>query len=374
MLLSNKLKEVILGKFKIDNKVTDINAKNKSNVINSKKKQIPYGDIYTTDNILQDDVVIKQFANSLPTDKSMSTRLPSITELIYREPDNVYSTMSPNLPEKNYKYSVQLNESHPFSIHTNSHIHLIIYKIDNSNTNQPYLSFILSKNQNTNDNVNTLFFPELKSANEDELKNRCIEQIYFLFGKSINMLPIYKGYKSYGNNYYLFYDATKCKSGINVHWTTVHEIVNAKKYLNQPIAPVVYNYLLHNHDIITLYTLDDLKIETPTIGYCGNATDTIELSKLSSYHYFYTSLEDAISDLENDENVYRFVIFKGKTIILSHEDYKNKEIINDILNNNVLANTIYYEKIMPNLKTISVIIVKHTSQIMPASCHLLPII
>ena len=104
----------------------------------------------------------------------MSTRLPSITELIYREPDNVYSTMSPNLPEKNYKYSVQLNESHPFSIHTNSHIHLIIYKIDNSNTNQPYLSFILSKNQNTNDNVNTLFFPKEMSKKQERSKKRSV--------------------------------------------------------------------------------------------------------------------------------------------------------------------------------------------------------
>jgi hypothetical protein len=366
MLLSNKIKEAILGKFKIDNKVTDINANIKINAI-KKKKQIQYGEIYTTENILHDDVVIKQFANSLPTDKSISTRLPSVTELIYREPDNVYHTSSIT----NYKYSVKLNESHPFSIHAKSHIYLIIYKIDNSNTNQPYLSFILSKNQNENNNVNILFFPELNSVNEDELKNRCIEQIYLLFGKSINKLPIYKGHKSYGIDYYLFYDATKCKSGINVHWTTVHEIVNSKKYLNQPIAPVVYNYLLHNPDIITLHTPDDLKIETPTIGYCGNTTDIIELSKLSSYHYFYTSLEDAMSDLENDETIYRFVIFKGRTIILSNDDSKNKEVINDILNNNILANTIYYEKIMPNLKTISVIIVKHTSQIMPSSCHLI---
>lgn len=372
-MLNNKLKDSILGKFKFDNKVIDIHSNNNvkyANKQNEKNKQTPYDDVYTTDNILHDDTIVKRFAASLPMDKDTSSVLPAISEILYKELDDEYASIfqKSSLVVPRCNYYVKLNDSHPFSIHSKAHVYLVIYKIDNSNTNHPYLSFILNKNNNQQ---NKLSFPEIQHPSEDELKLNCIEHIHMLFGKSINMLPTYKGYKPYGIDYYLFYDASRCHSNTIMNWITVHEIVNDKKYLNQEIDAYVSNYFLNNPDIITLYTLDDFKIETPIVGYCRSDTDEIEHAKLTSYHYFYSSLADAINHLEMDEIIYRFVIFKGKTIILSNADSKNKDIINDILNNNTLVNTIYYEKMISVSKTIYVIIVKHTSQIMPASNHLI---
>jgi hypothetical protein len=374
MLLVNETKEKIREKFNILNQKQNINKllpNDNSAYVGGKKK---YDSAEIMDEVYSDEKYDYEDELNLPVDSDISKFLPDLNSLIERDYEH---------RNNDYEIKLELIKGYPKDIKP---FKIVIYTINNTGV-IPFLLFLFYKKNKSEGE--TFILPELSNTSIKKLikeGNDTIKKISDLIILKLftnlpkKMLPDYMGYKSYNDEYYLFYEynpenitsvnddtetsvAQKFNRKDNLIWTSVSEIVDDKKILNFMIESTSTDFFINNLDVITLYKDGGvLKHETPIIGYYGghrattNYTAVFGVSKRSTYatlgpYYYFASYETAMKyaifsvsgkPFEIDGKyitiddkgrfdkggLVRFVVFTGKMKL--YDDKGKADIINKV--------------------------------------------
>lgn len=270
------------------------------------------------------------------------------------------------LEERHYKYNINhlLNDNIDIILENNNFgkIYLCCYEVNNnSDALHPFLQYYLFNNI-LNDN---LCFPELNIVNDnldtDNLVEIAKNLLFILFGNNhnLNENSEYNGAMFYKNDFYLFFDLSKCKIQIDflykrskVWLCLLDEIVNKMSICNINISSMVTDFFVNNSDLVFLYDNDDFMYETPSVCYIGknwnklNFTHTFGVDKLDKMailgpYYYFTNFENAVEQCDYSEHqdkmgVIRFAIFTGVMKIINNlqnnthdESVTKNEMLND---------------------------------------------
>ena len=145
---------------------------------------------------------------------------------------------------------------------------MFLILVENSGTT-PIILYLLNKNSKTN----ILYFPHFYTT--DNIFNKAIENLDKLFDKW-SVQPKLKGYIETNHNIYIFYEQKypyileKLEYKDSFWWTALFEIVNIRTILNFSIDRTVYSIFYKNPILISLFDLQNNKLDTPYITYFGS--------------------------------------------------------------------------------------------------------
>ena len=206
-------------------------------------------------------------------------------------------------------------------------IHICPYYITETEK-MPFLQFILRKYDKNHETKSDLItFPSFEYVRNFPTMNfsNYILDVMHAAYKIKNGMYEYKGFVNKDNQFYVFYDFSKCV--INVHdlyrmndlWlVTMDEIMNHSKVCNFPLDPAVTSFFsdVNNIDFGYLKDRDGNIIETPIVGYIGASSRHLEFiscfgisetmqEKLPTPHYYFTDYQKAIkmAGWSNKDNV-----------------------------------------------------------------------
>ena len=185
--------------------------------------------------------------------------LPSIKDSIIR-------------PNEQYKYIYKLSDILNTDINhikSTKLINLCVFNIVENSGTTPIILYLLNKNSKTN----ILYFPHFYTT--DNIFNTAIENLDKLFDKW-SVQPKLKGYIETNHNIYIFYEQKypyileKLEYKDSFWWTALFEIVNIRTILNFSIDRTVYSIFYKNPILISLFDLQNNKLDTPYITYFGS--------------------------------------------------------------------------------------------------------
>lgn len=258
---------------------------------------------------------------------------------------------------------------------TKIEVHIGIYTINKTNY-APFLTYGL------NENNKLLAFPHFTYEvlnNDDDKEEPCIEecklQILSLFhiypdsnihkiNDFFNKKMIYNGYIHNNQNNidellivfeYKEEEEVESKKNKNkLQWATIHEIVNTKKIIQQPI-PILYKWFLQIPDLMYMTDIYDTVIDIPFVLYSLEEDDEVKefysITKRNiippfifkpkfGMKYFFSNNYIAETLEENSiiTDVDRYVVFLTKTLyILDENEMETKESISKY-------NSIYFQQ------------------------------
>ena len=194
-------------------------------------------------------------------------------------------------------------------------VNIFIYKI-NYSLNKKFLEYLLYKD----DNNNSLYFPRF-SYDVEELTKKSKsksfiditeEKIKHIFKNIENLFVLYNGYLIYEDELYVFYEIKGNFSFIidtitktSYIFTTIHEIINERKFLNYSIYNKVTELFINNPILIYLKDKETNNIEIPTVLYHGTEKSKVDFISIfgvekqnafdifGPYYYFF-SYEDSL--------------------------------------------------------------------------------
>jgi hypothetical protein len=250
-----------------------------------------------------------------------------------------------------------LNTNSPPQTLHGKKINLCIFNVQQ--TPKPYLSYLLYKYAQEDDMQEMLVFPFFKSTNDNQpivnIAREKISKIFNNWGADID----YKGYLDTENDdVYLFFENKfiqeilfNQKRNDTWWWAVVDELINLKEVLNFPISNSVTTFILHYPLLVILFDENNIKIETPMIGFHGSYYKKITFisifgllragitASMGPYYYFANykrvgryALWALTNDKDNEDikivdddrrfdrgGIVRFVLFLGKTkFFLNH--------------------------------------------------------
>ena len=294
------------------------------NVLNDFKKK-PNIKKINTDNII----------NSLEIYKK-NNKLNKHTNNSAKNKENHLKEKNTNIKKSqstNYNYLINniIDMSMPKLKSNENTIYLCIYGIIYIKS-KPIVLYFSEKDNNIID------FVHFKTNNDSFKKklNNELSNIQDILKKE----TFFKGYKTFNNNYYLFYEmpiiniTNLCNSNKN-YFITISEIVNLKKVYNYNIADHIINLFTSNTDLCILMK-DETICETPTIMYHkffdNNSLNVIASNLITKghevysphiYYYFYP-----VTKIKED-HMLRCIFFIENLYVIN--DYK-------IINNNDFIN------------------------------------
>lgn len=195
-----------------------------------------------------------------------------------------------------YKYYIDNILEKTSKIFTKKRINICVYKINKSNTDVPFILYLLNKIDST------MFFPNFFS--DKEVVTECFEKLKILF-ENYKQKPNYKGILETENNIYVFFNINMNFELVNLNkndkwwWTTIFEIVNLKQILNFKIDRLVYNIFFKNNLLCSLFK-DNKKIPSGMVTFLGGNSGFLNFiagvgipkappdSNLGPYYYSYT--------------------------------------------------------------------------------------
>jgi hypothetical protein len=268
--------------------------------------EVSHDDIYNDERHDYDDDL------NLPVDDEMSIFLPDL---------NAMTGYNYKTQDIDYEMKLNLLKGYP---REKTPIKFIFFTVNTKGV-LPFLLFLFYKQVNHGGKGikgnETFIIPELKKDQIDEYdkynaKNLSDIVISKLFlNMHDNDKPTYRGYKTYHDGSYLFFEYIPTETISQVErfnrrdtliWATVSEIVDDKKILNFDIEPASSDFFINHLDVISLYRYGGvLKHETPIISYYGgynkttNYTAVFGVSKRSNYaslgpFYYFASYSNAM--------------------------------------------------------------------------------
>jgi hypothetical protein len=227
-------------------------------------------------------------------------------------------------------------------IEPNTQIHICLYQVlfkNNSTFENPYLQYLMYKYQKS-DNVNEVFtfpFINYKGGNIRSIIKKVIKGISGIEN------PIYKGFKMYEGNIFVFFEhintnyVFKQLQSTNKYWfVLMDEICNKRKVLNYNIHSSVTQLFLENPDLIYLYDNKNNTFEIPTVAYRGDHIDILAYlaafgqrrSTRSRFGPFYTlgTINWALRYAGWSKN-YQKHVFQGKSISDNNGKYNKCGLI-----------------------------------------------
>jgi hypothetical protein len=212
----------------------------------------------------------------------------------------------------------------------NGTVHVCAYQV-NVEAPLPFLQYFLLKNQKSDDpqDSDILKFPSVQYNNDCDLLTlgeSVLNVIFSCFNK-IEEVHIFKGFWEHNGEYYLFFDCSMYKIGlqhlnrVNDIWlTTVDEIVNHRSVCHFPVKETVSEFFIENLEAVYLLNNKGETIEMPIVAY--NACKRERLDFLSVFGvsanenglFNFTDYNTAIKQ-DGLGGINRFVLFLGKTKI-----------------------------------------------------------
>ena len=279
---------IILEKLNLDNNVNNNIRKTLNNLdISLIHDSIDASDTVSNNNLLH---LEKEDVLSQEVNFDFLSRLPSI--------NNDKKTNANGNLDKKYIYYLNnvLLDSIKYLV-SDKQIHLCIYNIIHDKYSDPFLLYLLNKNDD-----NKLYFPHFFS--KKNVFEEADEKIKIMFN-SYNNHPIIKGFNETGNNIYIYYEFINEHKleKINYHdkwwWSGIYEIINTKSVLNFNIDKTVYKLFEKYPLLVCLYDHNNNKFNIPYILYHGNYSNYTTFisafglpkesptSNLGPYYYFY---------------------------------------------------------------------------------------
>ena len=284
-------KEGELVKLSIINRekiLTKFNLNDNFDIVDKKEKVV--------DNEPQEksiEVVRTKKSNSDSTENiEVSDKIP--LKIIARLPCNIKFNIDYS-NDYNYYITKVTNTNKP-NFQSEKLVHLCIYNITNLIRRPPVLLFLLYKNTE-------FTFPNFRTDKniftEAEIKLNYIYENYII-------KPVFVSYKETKNNIYLFYEIKEEYKLLQLNrdskwwWTTISEIINFRKIMNENIDKKVYNIFNKEPLLATLFNKQGYKHFIGITVYFGGYENYIAFisslglpkesptSNLGPYYYFYS--------------------------------------------------------------------------------------
>jgi hypothetical protein len=248
---------------------------------------------------------------------------------------------------------------------TNIEVHIGIHKINKTNY-APFLTYGLAENKKL------LSFPHFtyeilngsSDKEEEEEEEPCIEECKLQILSLFNIYPdsnihkindffnkkmIYNGYIHTIDELLIVFEYKEEQEDDNkLQWATIHEIVNTKKIIQQPI-PILYKWFLQFPDLMYMTDKYDTVIDIPFILYSLSKSEdtntfhtvTNSNSVLPPFIYYPKfGMKYFFSNNYIDENpipLQRYVVFLTKTLYILDETKETTESISKF-------NSIYFQQ------------------------------
>jgi hypothetical protein len=295
-------------------------------------------------------------------------------------------------PEFIYHYSsLEHLETNPFEIEEqikenlyNTEIRLVVYEVNQESQYQPFLRFLLDKNNEKEElqfiKINTLSL----LMNTKPFFEYLNDYLYILL--SVNCKVHHLSYECKGmhkteSGIYLFIDMSNTKLDImdvyqsNFLWfALVDEIMNQKHVCGIKVDDEVTDFFSVYPDFLFIQNEKKEPIEIPIVVYVGRPVKKLEFTyvfgvsktkDIFGEHYYFTDYENACKQIQEQKlkdkvGIVRLAIFTGDMMVK-----------NDLLSNDEEVWTENYDSLYFNMNENPIYVVHKLEQQQPLSFHFL---